>query len=560
MLDKWQKKEKPVFTGITRGIGGFGFGSGGGGAAVPVPFTASGGSQTTANGFTIHTFTSPDTFSVDSGEGEIEYLIIGGGGGGVPGYGSGGGGAGAVRQSASHPVTPGTYAVTIGPGGAANNAGSDTSIAFPSTITARGGGRGSSYGFPSPVPTAGGCGGGGGGAPNGINIGGHGNTPFIVGDIEGGAGGNGEVSGSYGGGGGGGQGGTGSPGSGNGNGGAGGRGLTSTITGSSVTYAQGGNGGSYSGGAGASGGANTGKGGGGGGNGNAGGSGGSGVVIIRYATAEAATSFISATGGDATVDVGNYRTHVFTSTGSSSFQVSSLSSNPAYNTAMVVVIAGGGSGGDCGAGGGGGGGVLVDRHFPLSVRTYPLSVGSAAPRKSGCGNGSPGSNSTFVDPGGPTTYTALGGGGGGGADGGAGQPGGSGGGSSYNNSGGNATQTSQGTFTGYGNPGGRSTASNHGGGGGGAGGQGWYGPGPKRGGSGIYFEEFTDPNFPCGGSGDGAGYYAAGADGYQGTPTGRHVDGGTGPGAPLRQNSGDGGIQGQDNIGHGVVMIRYRYQ
>lgn len=32
MLDKWYKKEKPVFTGITRGLGGFGFG--GAGAAV----------------------------------------------------------------------------------------------------------------------------------------------------------------------------------------------------------------------------------------------------------------------------------------------------------------------------------------------------------------------------------------------------------------------------------------------------------------------------------------------------------------------------------------------
>ena len=28
MLDKWQKKEKPVFTGIARGVGGFGFGAG----------------------------------------------------------------------------------------------------------------------------------------------------------------------------------------------------------------------------------------------------------------------------------------------------------------------------------------------------------------------------------------------------------------------------------------------------------------------------------------------------------------------------------------------------
>ena len=39
MLDKWYKKEKPVFTGIARGIGGFAFGhvtggAGGGGAAA----------------------------------------------------------------------------------------------------------------------------------------------------------------------------------------------------------------------------------------------------------------------------------------------------------------------------------------------------------------------------------------------------------------------------------------------------------------------------------------------------------------------------------------------
>ena len=39
MFDKWHKKEKPVFTGITRGLGGFGFGSGGGAG----PSNASGG-------------------------------------------------------------------------------------------------------------------------------------------------------------------------------------------------------------------------------------------------------------------------------------------------------------------------------------------------------------------------------------------------------------------------------------------------------------------------------------------------------------------------------------
>ena len=32
MLDKWHKKEKPVFTGIARGIGGFAFGYVTGGA------------------------------------------------------------------------------------------------------------------------------------------------------------------------------------------------------------------------------------------------------------------------------------------------------------------------------------------------------------------------------------------------------------------------------------------------------------------------------------------------------------------------------------------------
>ena len=43
MLDKWSKKEKPVFTGITRGVGGFGFGGGGGAGAIP--FSASGGTK-----------------------------------------------------------------------------------------------------------------------------------------------------------------------------------------------------------------------------------------------------------------------------------------------------------------------------------------------------------------------------------------------------------------------------------------------------------------------------------------------------------------------------------
>ena len=34
MFNEFFKKEKPVFTGITRGVGGFGFGSGGGGVSA----------------------------------------------------------------------------------------------------------------------------------------------------------------------------------------------------------------------------------------------------------------------------------------------------------------------------------------------------------------------------------------------------------------------------------------------------------------------------------------------------------------------------------------------
>jgi len=546
----------PLFTGLRLSFGRSAE------VAGPVPFSATGGTITPSGSFTVHTFTAPGTFTVTSGTDLVEYLVVGGAGGGAFGYGSGAGGGGGVRESVSYPIVPGTYPVTVGPGGQGGPSHTNGSDSVFGSITARGGGKGEQYGIPNPVAAAGGSGGGGGGAPNGINIGGAGNTPITVSEyIQGQRGGDGEYTGTYGGGGGGGVASVGLPGSGNGNGGSGGRGLISTISGSSATYATGGTGGSYGGG-GSNGTANRGIGGGGGGGGSPGGSGGSGIVVVRYATTQTASSFISASGGT-TIDVGNYRTHVFTSTGPGSFVVNSLSSNPAFDTAMVVVISGGGSGGDCGAGGGGAGGVLIDRHFPLAARTYPLSVGSAAPQRSGCGNGSPGSDSTFADPGGPTTYTAYGGGGGGGADGGSGQPGGSGGGGSYNAAGGNATQTSQGTFTGYGSPGGRSSAHGSSGGGGGAGDRGENAPvyPGGRGASGIYLEEFSSPSFPCGGGGAGAGYYAAGADGYTNTPSGRQPNGAVGPGSSTRNNSGDGSFQNQSpGAGSGVIMVRYRYQ
>ena len=45
-------KEKPVFTGITRGLGGFGFGASGGGGGGS-PFGASGGTKITFGDYTV---------------------------------------------------------------------------------------------------------------------------------------------------------------------------------------------------------------------------------------------------------------------------------------------------------------------------------------------------------------------------------------------------------------------------------------------------------------------------------------------------------------------------
>ena len=193
----------PLFTGLKLG----GFGKNPDVVSSGPSFSATGGTTTTSSGFTIHTFTSPGTFTVSSGTADIEYLVVGGAGGGAWGYGSGGGGGGGVRESVSYPITPGTYPVTVGPGGQGGPGHTNGSDSVFGPIIARGGGKGEQYGFPNPVAAAGGSGGGGGGAPNGINIGGAGNTPTTIGEyIQGQRGGDGESSSNYGGGGGGGAG------------------------------------------------------------------------------------------------------------------------------------------------------------------------------------------------------------------------------------------------------------------------------------------------------------------------------------------------------------------
>lgn len=258
--------------------------------------SATGGTITTDGDYKVHTFTSSGTFTVTSGSGNVQVLVVAGGGSGG-GSTAGGGGAGGLIYKSAYAVTAQSYTLTVGAGGAQAaqlQPGNNGQNSVFGSITANGGGGG---GFTT--NTSGGGAGlnggsGGGGAEylshsytNGMGTAGQGNNGGTYGtDIYPGGGG----------------GGAGTPGfaptsSQSGNGGTG---LAYSISGLSIYYAGGGGGGSYNlggiggiggGGAGTSNGtagtagtANTGGGGGGGWSysGGIGGAGGSGIIIIRY--------------------------------------------------------------------------------------------------------------------------------------------------------------------------------------------------------------------------------------------------------------------------------------
>jgi hypothetical protein len=192
------------------------FGSSGVDALAGTPsgpgFSASGGNVDGAepgNGYAYHIFTSPGTF-VASGSDTIEFLVVGGGGGGGQWRGSGGGAGGVTSNVsgfpksdaiASYSVSPGTYPVTIGPGGAGGSgdgtAGTNTVFNGPgvnsgSPITAPGGGYGA--GCPNngcPHVSGGPGGSGGGGRDNtsspGTGSGGSSNAPTSVAGNTGGS-------------------------------------------------------------------------------------------------------------------------------------------------------------------------------------------------------------------------------------------------------------------------------------------------------------------------------------------------------------------------------------
>jgi hypothetical protein len=235
-------------------------------------------------------------------------------------------------------------------------------------------------------------------------------------------------------------------------GGNGGQGYTTDIIGTSDVYGSGGGGGrrggsngiggtnAGSGGIGGSNGVSNRGGGGGGGEGAgafgpSGGNGGSGIVVIRYDTTDSLS--ITATGGDSIVTTGNYKSHIFTTIGTSNFVVSK------NGKCDILIVGGGGGGAGCSGnyapGGGGGGGQIIHlENYIINSSSYSIIVGSGGNGGSGGTTGNIGSNGTSSS---FDIITAIGGGGGGVAGiGGIVGTGGSGGGGGRQGTGGSATE------------------------------------------------------------------------------------------------------------------------
>jgi hypothetical protein len=295
-------------------------------------------------------------------------------------------------------------------------------------------------------------------------------------------------------------------------------------------------------------------------------------------------TFICASGGNATLTCGNYKTHIFTADGT--FTVNSLNNTPANNTVEYLVVAGGAGGGDgSGTGGGGAGGYRttypspISGGLPVSVQGYPIVVGAGgvyAPTPSVAGTS--GGVSTF------STITSAGGGGGGSEGGGVvGATGGSGGGSHTGRTG--AAGNTPPVSPPQGNAGGNGGGCYSGGGGGGASAVGFQGKpsAPGAGGDGAPIATaFFGPTAPSYGTpGPSSGRYFAGGGGGGNQPpaspsaaqTGGAGGGGTGAVAPSTAgttgtvNTGGGGgggisspTQPNGSGGSGFVAIRYKFQ
>ena len=278
----------------------------------------------------------------------------------------------------------------------------------------------------------------------------------------------------------------------------------------------------------------------------------------------------------APTSLAGYRTHAYTTIGTSSFV-------PATSGIVeVLVVAGGGGGGgyggNDGSGGGGAGGLIYNAQYAvLANTTYTVTVGAGAPAQPTQGNrGFSGSNSQFGN------LIAIGGGGGGSegtTEARYGGPGGSGGGA-----GGYGFKVGGGFVTGQGNPGGACSSPGDGGGGG-AGEIGYSGK-TGNGGRGRYFPQFANWGYPAGwfaggggASGDkrntfrtpnaaaGLGGLGGGGNGQAGDSTSlpalfngvANTGGGGGASAGVTTSGGPGTTFPSGTGGSGIVLVRYRY-
>jgi len=392
-----------------------------------------------ANAVTVHTWTGVGTTSnafVVAAPAVVSVLVVGGGGGGGLSCGSGGGAGGALVTTVA--LAPGTYAVTVGAGGAGSTNGANQGVnggnsAF-AALVAVGGGGGTSQSYLYPSGTGGRSGGsGGGGGRNNTNAG----SAFPGQGFAGGVGTSTAWFGGGGGGGGGGAGGTGTT----VQGGAGGAGLPCAVTGSLLYYAGGGGGcvegdGSTKpwfgglggrGGGGAGGGISTSSGatgtpgcnavpstggGGGGGTGgqggNWGGNGGSGVVVVAYPTYPPAYAFYPWWDAPVTVTFGG-------TTGASGLTALPWGTSPwvgltAVNgvggfqtftvpqTGGYSLVAGGAAGGSSSYGYAGGTGIVVSTTVTLTAGAtlYVLVGQQGGATQSGGGNGGGGGATTIA--------------------------------------------------------------------------------------------------------------------------------------------------------------------
>jgi len=284
------------------------------------------------------------------------------------------------------------------------------------------------------------------------------------------------------------------------------------------------------------------------------------------------TEFISATGGTITT-TGDYKIHTFT--GDGCFVVTD-GYGPFAKVDYLVVAGGGGAGTNHGAGGGAGGfreshsapvsgcytasPLATPTGLPLTVGTYPVTVGGGG---TGAADPTSGSNSIF------STITSAGGGDGGSNNGPPyhpGSPGGSGGGAKQCGTAGSGNtppvSPPQGNNGGIG-----AGAPDAGqGGGGGATAVGVNGSGGNGGNGGAGAGTLINP--ATGQSGPGPSQYYAGGGGGNSQACGTNGSGGVGGGGPACQsggtpgtaNTGGGGGGSIGNGGKGIVIIRYKYQ